>query len=45
MIRKLDELKAMEKLQRLAGNSLQWLRQPMRPTHLPRVLTERREKS
>ncbi len=45
MIHKLDELKAMEKLQRLAGNSLQWLRQPMRPTHLPRVLTERRQKS
>ena len=45
MIRRLDELKAMEKLQRLAGNALQWLRQPMRPTHLHRVLAERREKS
>jgi hypothetical protein len=43
MIHKLDELKPVETLQRLAGNSLQWLRQPMRPVN-HRVLAERREK-
>jgi general secretion pathway protein A len=31
MVHKLDELKALERLQRLAGTSIQWLRQPMRP--------------
>ncbi len=31
MVHKLDELKAFERLQRFAGTSIQWLRQPMRP--------------
>ena len=35
MMQKLDELKPVEKLQRLAGTSIQWLRQPMRPVAHP----------
>ena len=30
---KLDELKAVEKLQHIAESSMHWLRQPMRPAH------------
>jgi hypothetical protein len=40
---KLDELKAVEKLQRIAENSMHWLRQPMRPAHRTPIGT--REKS
>src|SRR5579862_482964 len=41
---KLDELKPVEKLQRLAGTSIQWLRQPMRPVHSHRTPAGTREK-
>lgn len=40
---KLDELKAVEKLQHFAENSMHWLRQPMRQSHRTPVGT--REKS
>jgi hypothetical protein len=40
---KLDELKVVEKLQRIAENSMHWLRQPMRPAHRTPIGT--REKS
>ena len=42
---KLDELRAVEKLQRLADTSMRWLRQPMRPTHSHRSPFGTREKS
>jgi type II secretory pathway predicted ATPase ExeA len=39
---KLDELKAVEKLQRIAGSSMHWLRQPMRPANRSAVGTRQK---
>lgn len=39
---KLDELKAVEKLQHIAQSSMHWLRQPMRPMHRSAVGTRQR---
>ncbi len=44
VVQKLDELKPVEKLQRLAGTSIQWLRQPMRPVHSHRTPAAPRQK-
>jgi hypothetical protein len=44
MMRKLDELKPVEKLQRIAGSSIQWLRQPMGQAHSHRTPAGAREK-
>ena len=44
IVHKLDELKALERLQRFAGSSIQWLRQPMRPMHSHRTSATPRQK-
>ena len=44
IMQKVDELKALEKLQRLAGSSLQWLRQPMRTANSHRTPVGTRQK-
>jgi hypothetical protein len=45
IIHKLDELRAVERLQRLAGSSIEWLRQPMRPANSNRSPAGPKQKS
>jgi general secretion pathway protein A len=45
MKHKLDEAKVLEKLHRLAGHSLRWLRQPMGASHPQRIAVQGQAKS